>query len=175
MKSISPSSLSGLALAVALHLGAQTTPPAAVDPAAPTPAPLSPPPAVPLTDPNLPPPPLDPNVPPVTLPPAAPAEAKPAPAKKKPAAPRLPKGHFNLRGTVKASDTNAMAVTITAKSKDHVLRLDGQSRVERDGEPAVFRSIQPGDSFQGEARKGPKGSEILVHGHFKTPKTPAGQ
>ncbi|MFM7102306.1 MAG: hypothetical protein ACKO3N_14160, partial [Verrucomicrobiota bacterium] len=102
---------------------------------------------------------------------ASPATPPPA-ARKKAAAPRLPKGHFNLRGTVKASDTNAMSLTITAQSREHVVRFDGQSRADRAGEPAVFRSIQAGDSFQGEVRKGPKGAEILVQGHFKPAKSP---
>lgn len=175
MKTVSQSLFAGLSLALALHLGAQTPPPPAGDPALGTPAPLTPPPTAPVPDSTLPPPPapLETNAPVAPLEPAArETQAKPAAPKKKPAAPRLPKGHFNLRGTVKSSDTNAMSLTVTAKSKDHVLRFDGQSRAERNGEPVVFRSIQAGDTFQGEVRKGSKGAEILVHGHFKAPKAP---
>lgn len=171
MNAISRLLPAGLVLALALNLGAQNTPAPAAEPAAGTPPQQNVPPPAPSEPVVVPPLPAESNVPN----PAGEGPASPAPVarNKKAAAPRLPKGHFNLRGTVKTSDTNAMSLTITAKSKEHVVRFDGQSRAERAGEPAVFRSIQAGDTFQGEVRQGPKGAEILVQGHFKPAKTPA--
>ncbi len=110
-----------------------------------------------------------------TNPPAA-HVAKPAdkPAETKPAKPAH--ARYPFHGTVKSVDTKAMTVTLEGKEKDRLLRLNGESRLARDGKDITLSGISAGDYLHGTAVKNDRAEEVIVSaqsGPKPQPKTKA--
>lgn len=140
-----------------LSLSAQA--PAPVPTAAqPTPAPLQPPIVAPPVLGTQPPPTPEAN---------PPAEAPKKPAKKKPASNTLP-----FRGKVESVDAKAMTITLAGKEKQRVFNVTSKTRLEKDGKPATFGDIKPGDDARGSYAKG-KDGDNLVRAAFGPAPAPA--
>lgn len=96
--------------------------------------------------------------------PSAPSAA--APAKKAPAAPKekkdgkeaAPKRHPFV-GKVSAIDTQSMTVTLAGKEKPRVIRITSDTRITKNGKPAMLKEGAVGDEAAGQAVKAADGGE----------------
>jgi hypothetical protein len=93
--------------------------------------------------------------PPAADKPAADPAAEAAP-KKRPAPKSLP-----FRGTVESVDAKAMTVTLAGREKQRVFNVTSKTRLEKDGKPATFADIKPGDAARGSFERGPEGDNLL--------------
>lgn len=89
-----------------------------------------------------------------------------APAKKAPAAPKekkdgkeaAPKRHPFV-GKVSAIDTQSMTVTLAGKEKPRVIRITSDTRITKNGKPAMLKEGAVGDEAAGQAVKAADGGE----------------
>ena len=72
----------------------------------------------------------------------------------------------SFHGVVKSTDTRAMTLTLDDKGETHVLGLDGESRLMKDGQPVPLAGIAAGDHAAGVKRESKDGGSTIVNASF---------
>jgi hypothetical protein len=82
--------------------------------------------------------------------------------KDKPSANTEKKKPVPFRGKVSAVDKVAKTVALEGKEKQRILQITSDTKITKDGKPAVLDDVTPGESVGGLARENAAGKMELV-------------
>lgn len=93
--------------------------------------------------------------------------ADPAPAPGSPHAAKKASTHpYPFRGTVDALDSTGKTLQLDGKKNDRTLHVTAESVLEKDGKPAKFEEIAPGDYAKGLVTRPDGSREVIVKATF---------
>jgi hypothetical protein len=83
---------------------------------------------------------------------------------------------YPFRGKVASFDAAAQALKLEGKTTQRVVLLTAQTRLTKQGQPAVLEDLKPGEQVGGTLRKSPEGREeaLLIRIGPKSEVPPAG-
>jgi Cu/Ag efflux protein CusF len=89
-----------------------------------------------------------------------------------PATPRRARPQF--QGTVSAVDATAMTLTLKGRAGDTTVKVNSETKITKQREPAVFGDIKEGDRVSGNGTKQDDGSWVAKTVTIRAPRKPAG-
>lgn len=84
---------------------------------------------------------------------------KSAPARPGAVTPGTKRDTYPFRGKVASFDTNALALKLEGKAAQRVVLITSQTRLTKQGQPAVADDLKAGEEVGGTLRKSPEGRE----------------
>lgn len=73
---------------------------------------------------------------------------------------------YPFSGYVSSVDKQAMTISLKKKEGERVLKVDSKSKLELNGKPALFGSVQVGDYAHGTLHKDAAGKEVINSAKF---------
>jgi len=94
------------------------------------------------------------------------AEKTPSAGAAKPATPDKKSTHYPIHGKLSAVDRTAKTFTLKGAQKDHVFKVNAETKITRHGKPATLADAVVGEDVGGYVEKLPDGSVLALSVRF---------